>query len=584
MFLPTCREDMRERGWDTCDIVIVTPDAYVDHPSFAMALLSRFLEQHAYRVGILSQPHWREPGSFMALGRPRIAFAVSGGNCDSMVLNYTASGKPRKTDAYCTNGNPFFSTPGTGEKKYRIRPDRAVTVYCNQIRTACRDVPVIIGGIEASLRRIAHYDWWSDRVRRSVLFDAKADLLVWGMGEYTLLEAIRAFEQGIPPGEMAIRGTACIRSDLDGIGKPLILPSFDEVRKDRDAFAKAFCKFFSAFDRQIIAQKQDARYLVQFPRRELSTEELDAVYDLRFERRPHHRFGTVPAFDMIRDSITAHRGCYGNCSFCAIAAHQGPLITSRSERSILEEAAKITAVKGFAGTISDVGGPSANMYGSSCKIGGCEDPDCLGRGKPCRNLIAGTAAYCHVLDRIGSITGVKRVLVSSGLRFDPILLDDQILTLLVQRHLPGQMKVAPESGSETVLRLMNKPPVSVFEDFKKRFDRISGSENARRHLIPYIIVGHPGEGEREAEETIEFLERNHLAGRQFQIFTPSPLTRATAMYYLGYDPCTREPIPTERRKAVLEERKNHMVDKKKRMGVIQGVPGDRRSRKGRYPE
>lgn len=577
MFLPTCREDIIKRGWDACDVVIVTPDAYIDHPSFAMALLSRFLEQHHYRVGILSQPRWRDPENFMALGRPRIAFAVSGGNCDSMVLNYTASGKPRKTDAYCTDGNPFFSVPGTGEKKYRIRPDRAVPVYCNQIRTVCRDVPVIIGGIEASLRRIAHYDWWSDGVRRSILFDAKADLLIWGMGEYPLLEALRTFERNIPPEEMTIRGTACIRKSLDGIDEPLVLPSFEDVRNDKDAFAQAFCAFYRNFDRRIIAQQQDGRYLVQFPRREVTTKDLDAVYNLPFERGVHPRFGTVPAFEMIRDSITAHRGCYGNCSFCAIAAHQGPVITSRSEESLVREAAEIAGMKGFAGTITDVGGPSANMYGSFCSAGGCENPDCLGRGKPCKNLISGTAGLCRLLDRINNIPNVNRVLVSSGVRYDPVLLDDRELTRLVRRHLPGQMKVAPESGSDIVLRLMNKPPVSVFEGFKERFDRISGNERKKRYLVPYIIVGHPGEGERQADETREFLERNRLAGRQFQIFTPSPLTRATAMYYLGFDPCSREQVMTERRRPVLEERKRRMIGERKGKTVIRGGSADQRS-------
>lgn len=557
-FLPTTRAEMAALGWDACDVIIATPDAYVDHPSFAMALLGRFLERHGYRVGILTQPRWRDPQSFLELGTPEIAFVVSGGNVDSMVLNYTASGKPRKEDQYCEGGNPFFSRPGEG-RKYRIRPDRVVSVYASQIRSVCRDRPLIIGGIEASLRRIAHYDVWTDAVRRSVLFDARADLLVYGMGEYPLLEAVRCLGEGMSPEEMTVPSTAVAKKSLDGLDDPVVLPSFAEVKADKGAFAEAFCAFARNGDRRVLAQQQDSRFLVQFPRRTLSKGELDAVYDLPFARAPHHRFSDIPAFRMIRDSITAHRGCFGNCSFCAIAAHQGPEIVSRSEGSVLREAARVAAAPGFRGTITDIGGPSANMYAASCRIGGCDQPDCLRGGEACPNLVSGTDAYLRLLDQAARVKGVRRVFVTSGLRFDPALLDDALLEGVVERHISGQMKVAPESGSDRVLKLMHKPPVSVFDGFRRRFEACTRRRGKKTYLVPYIIVGHPGEGEEELEETRRFLDAQGLAGRQFQIFTPSPLTRATAMYYLGYDPCTGEEVDVEKRMRVLEERKQRLL-------------------------
>ncbi|NYT04857.1 MAG: YgiQ family radical SAM protein [Methanomicrobiales archaeon] len=572
MFLPASSEEMNDRGWDCCDVIIVTPDAYVDHPSFAMAVLGRFLESHGFRVGILSQPRWRDPESFLALGVPEVAFAVSGGNMDSMVLNYTANRRPRKTDLFSENGDPFFSVRGEG-KKYRIRPDRTVTVYCSQIRSVCRGVPVIIGGIEASLRRIAHYDVWSNAVRRSILFDAKADLLVYGPGEYALRDAVRGLQAGVAPPDLAIPGTACIQPSLDGLPDPLVLPSFAETASDRGAFARAFCSFFENNDARVLAQQQDSRYLVQYPRRHLSTPELDAVYDLPYLRRPHPRYrGEIPAFTMIRDSITAHRGCFGQCAFCAIAAHQGTRIVSRSPGSVLREAAALAADPSFSGTITDVGGPSANMYACGCRTGGCERPDCLGRGTPCPNLVPGSAAYADLLAAMRTIPGIKHVFVSSGVRFDPVLLDDALLRCLVRHHVPGQMKVAPESGCDAVLAVMNKPGTAVFEQFRERFFTACRDENLRRYLIPYIIVGHPGEGAAESEETRAFLRRHRLAGSQFQIFTPTPLTRATAIYYLGFDPCTGAPVTVEKRMNVLEDRKNTLLP---------GTGGIKDKRKGR---
>lgn len=557
-FLPTDHAGIRRRGWDECDVVFVTPDAYVDHPSFAVGLLTRFLEKQGYRVGVLAQPRWKEPAEFLRLGRPRLAFVVSGGNVDSMVLNYTAAKKPRREDPYCNEGNPYFSRPGEG-KKYRIRPDRVVTVYSSQIRAACSDVPVIIGGIEASLRRIAHYDYWSDSVRRSVLFDAKAQMLVYGMGEYPLAEALRLIEGGIPFAEMEIGNTMTIRPESGVPGGAVILPPYQEVKKERKTFARAFSLFYENCDRTVLAQQQDSRFAVQFPRRQITTDELDAVYDVPFMRRPHPGYTRIPAYNMIRDSVTSHRGCYGNCSFCSISAHQGSCIISRSEESILKEVREIARMPDFSGTITDIGGPSANMYASNCSIGGCECPDCLKSGRGCQNLVSGTDRYLALLQRATAVPGVKHVLVSSGLRFDPVLMEDRFLKEMLQRHIAGWLKIGLESGSDAVLALMNKPETAAFTRFKSRFDAIKKKEGIRKYINPYIIVGHPGEQKQEVEETLAFLLRHHLRGKQFQIFTPTPLTRSTAMYYLGYDPCTGTPVAVERDMRELEKRKARLI-------------------------
>jgi uncharacterized radical SAM protein YgiQ len=552
---------MTQRGWDECDCIIVTPDAYVDHPSFAMALLGRFLEHHGYRVGILTQPRWREPSSFLALGEPRLGFVVSGGNVDSMVLNYTPALKPRREDRYCEGANPFFSTPGEG-KKYRIRPDRAVSVYANQIRNACRGVPIIIGGIEASLRRIAHYDYWSNSVRRSVLFDAKADILIYGMGEYPLLRVLKSLEEGLPWECMEIENTAVARKEIGELENPILLPSYTEVKEDKTAFARAFCDFAKNRDTRVLAQLQDTRYLVQYPRKTLSQKELDAIYEVPFERRPHPRFRSVPAFEMIRDSVTSHRGCYGNCSFCAIGIHQGAEIVSRSADSIVREVQRIARDRSFRGTITDVGGPSANMFGSFCRAGGCDDPDCLGRGHACPNLVPGIREYLELLNTISLIPGVRHVFVGSGLRYDPVLMPSPFLRELLRRHISGQMKVAPESGCDRVLELMHKPDVRTFAEFKRKFDSVTSEEKIRNYLIPYMIVGHPGEGEKEFADTVNFMKDHGLKGSQFQIFTPSPLTLSTAMYYCGFDPCTGRSVTVEKRKEELEKRKKALINGK----------------------
>ncbi|WAI00815.1 YgiQ family radical SAM protein [Methanogenium organophilum] len=558
MFLPTTQKEMKQRKWDQCDVVIVTPDAYIDHPSFAMAVLGRMLESKGYRVGILSQPKWKDPQSFLALGIPKIAFAVSGGAMDSMVMNYTASKIPRKDDAYCENGEPYFSKKGDA-KKYRIRPDRTINVYTSQIRSVCREVPIIIGGIEASMRRITHYDWWSDSVRRSILFDSKADILVYGMGEYPMVDCIRELSEGNSPDTMEVLGTAVIRRASEVIPGAVVLPSFADVKENKEAFQKAFTLFYQNRDVEPLVQMHDTRSLVQFPRRLLTSEELDAIYALPFRREPHPRYRDIPAFRMIEHSVTSHRGCYGRCSFCSIAAHQGPEIVSRSKQSILQEVSKIASKKGFSGTITDIGGPSANMYASSCRIGGCREHDCLKDGAGCKNLIPGTRDYLELLSDAADIRRVNHVFISSGLRFDPAIMDDELIRRCIQSYTPGRIKIAPESGSTRVTHLMNKPSPNVFTEFLKRARTISSEEGNPLKITPYIIAGHPGEETAETEETIEFLTKNRLSGNQTQIFTPTPLTRSTAMYYLGYDPLTGEPTPVERNIKNLEERKFKIV-------------------------
>ncbi|MBT8507233.1 YgiQ family radical SAM protein [Methanomicrobiaceae archaeon CYW5] len=554
-FLPTSAKEMKRRGWDNCDIVIVTPDAYIDHPSFGMAVLGRFLESHGFRVGILSQPRWKDSDSFMEFGRPNLAFAVSGGAMDSMVINYTAVGIPRKDDPYCDGADPYFSKKGDA-KRYRIRPDRTVQVYCSQIRAACKGTPIIIGGIEASLRRIAHYDWWSDTVRRSILFDSKADLLIHGMGEYPLLEAVSALRNGAILADQQIPGTAVALRGTDDLSSPVELPSYEEARTNKESFARAYCDFEKLNRSRIIIQKQDTRYLVQFPASPLTTEELDAVYDLPYTRMPHPKYHDVPAYRMIRDSVTAHRGCYGNCAFCAITSHQGPDIVSRSKNSIEREIRSITKVPGFGGTITDIGGPSANMYGSQCIIGGCITHDCLKDGSGCKNLLPGIRDYQTLLDTAAECPGVRHVFIGSGLRFESPVLPEYFLRKILKENISGNMKVAPESGSDRVLRHMHKSPTSVFGEFHHLYERICREEKVSRRLVPYIIVGHPGENEEDIYRTRDFLNHYCLYGNQFQIFTPSPLTRSTAMYYLGYDPCTEEPVEVVRDRRELEKRKN----------------------------
>lgn len=563
MFLPTTLDEVQKRGWNELDFILITPDAYIDHPSFAMAILGRVLEARGFRVGILSQPRWQNPESFLALGVPRLAFGISGGNVDSMVLNFTPSGKRRMEDEYCEEGKGYF--PGTEPSvKNKIRPDRVITVYANQLKQACKTKPVIIGGLEASLRRIAHYDYWSNSVKRSVLFDAKADVLVYGMGEEPLTQILLALQAGKSIEDLQIPNTAVIQKSLEGLENPLVLPSFEAVKSDKKAFAQAFKLFYENEDRQILAQMQDSRYLVQYPKGEASPGELDWIYSLPYERAPHPSYQKpIPAFNMIRDSVTAHRGCYGKCAFCSLHLHQGAKIISRSRDSILNEVKTAAHAPGFKGTISDIGGPSANMYASQCRIGGCQKPDCLmkDQGKPCPELIPGLKSYAAVLSDASKIHGVKQVFIGSGLRFDPPLMNEEFLGQVLECHSSGQIKVAPESGSDGVLALMHKPAKKVFEGFRGLVNRVLSQKRLVKKIVPYIIIGHPGEKPEDIEETLRFLKAQNLSGNPFQIFTPTPLTLATAMYYLEENPLTGEKVPVEKNMKTLESRKARLTQR-----------------------
>lgn len=559
MFLPLNRRDMEKRGWDELDFILITPDAYVDHPSFAMALLSRFIESFGYRVGIIPQPRWQDPESFLQLGIPRIAFGISGGNADSLVLNYTPSLKRRKTDSYCDRGDPYF--PGSRPSvKSRIRPDRTVIVYSNQLKKACRSRPVIIGGIEASLRRFAHFDYWSGKIRRSILLDSRADILIYGMGEYPLLKVLRYLESGSEIQNMHIPQTAIIKSQISGIKGIAEIPSYFEVLGDKHKFAEAFSEIYNKSEIQPLAQKQDTRYLVSFPPMQITNKQLNSIYELPFERDPHPFYESIPAFDMIKDSITILRGCYGSCSFCSIAFHQGKRIISRSIESITGEIEKLSGKAYFQGDISDLGGPCPNMYHSRCSVSGCNDRSCLSEGKLCRNMKPGTEEMLKLLKKVKSLPRVKRVMISSGLRVEEEILPEGLLDHIINRLNAGQLKIAPESGSGRILKLMNKTPLESFERFLDSFYSLKAKSRSRIRLYPYFIAGHPGEDKDSLEETMDFISRHRLISNNCQQFTPTPMTLATAIYYLGFHPFTGEKIHVEKNQKRLEDWKKRIVN------------------------
>ncbi|MEJ5228581.1 MAG: YgiQ family radical SAM protein [Pseudothermotoga sp.] len=558
MFLPTTVEELQKLGWKELDIILVTGDAYVDHPSFGVALIGHFLVSKGYRVGIIAQPKWDSAEDITRLGRPRLFFGISGGNVDSMVANYTASMKKRKTDDYSPNGI-------AGR-----RPDRAVIVYSNLVRRFFPKVPIVLGGLEASLRRFAHYDWWSDTVRKSILLDAKADLLVYGMGEKTVLEIAHNLEQtGDIRSCQGIRGTLFWTSRKPENG--VEIPSFEEILREKHNYAKAaaLLQFWTdPFRDLLVYQKQDNRYVVQNPPQlPLEQRELDELYLLDFERKVHPyyaRMGAVPALEMIQFSITATRGCYGMCSFCALTHHQTTHVISRSADSILEEARMLAKHSDFRGTISDIGGPTANMYGSKCQQreshGQCKK-FCL-YPEICKNVSVDHKGYFELLEKVKTINGVKNVFVSSGIRHDLILQDkdaDIFIKKLIE-FTPGQLKLAPEHAHPKVLRLMRKPPIEIFLEFKRRFEGIAKSLNKRRYVIGYFIVAHPGESTQENNYLRKFIQQNlGYHPQQIQIFTPSPGTISTAMYYSGVDPITNEEVFVERSLKVRNKMKQNLL-------------------------
>ena len=542
-FLPLCREEAKMRGWETPDFVYVSGDAYVDHPSFGTAIITRVLAAAGYSVAILAQPDFHSAESFKEYGRPRLGFLVSAGNLDSMVANYTVSKKRRGYDYYSPGGKPG------------LRPDRAVIVYCNRIREAYGNVPIILGGLEASLRRFAHYDYWDNAVRNSILVDSGADLLTYGMGENIIIRVASLLDKGVPIGKIHdVRGTVYLTAPDDKLQYESVGGwSIDELKSDKKLYAEAFAVQYSENDSirgHAVVEKYRNRILVQNPPMPpLEREELDRVYELPYMRAYHpvyEKEGGIPAIKEVRFSITHNRGCFGGCSFCAIAFHQGRAVRSRSAESIVREAELLTRLPDFKGYIHDVGGPTANFRGPACdkqlRDGVCANRRCL-TPVPCKNLKADHSEYIGILDRISSLPGVKRVFIRSGIRFDYLLADkrnENFFRRLVENHVSGQLKVAPEHCSDRVLSLMGKPKISVYDLFRRRFEQIC-TETGRKQ---YLMSSHPGSTVEDAVELAVYLKKNGCAPDQVQDFYPTPSTASTVMYYTGIDPMTGKSVYT----------------------------------------
>lgn len=543
-FLPLCRADMDARGWDRPDFVYVTGDAYVDHPSFGVSIISRVLEDAGYRVAILAQPDFRSCDAFREYGKPRLGFLVTSGNIDSMVAHYTAAKKHRSFDYY---------TPGGVMGK---RPDRAVIVYTNRIREAYGDVPVILGGLEASLRRFAHYDYWDNKVRRSILVDSRADLLTYGMGENILLRVAELLDRGVPIRKIRdVRGTVYLCDPADPIHYD-VAATFDYnlLKTDKRAYAEAFGIQYrnqDAINGRAICERYDNKLLVQNPPMPpLEREELDHVYSLPYQRAYHPSYaaaGGVPGIEEVQFSLTHNRGCFGGCNFCALAFHQGRTVRSRSVESVVEEAKKITALPGFKGYIHDVGGPTANFRYPACdrqlEHGVCANRKCLAP-TPCKNLKVDHSEYMHLIEKIEALPKVKKVFIRSGIRFDYLMLDpdDAFFRKLVRDNVSGQLKVAPEHCSDNVLACMGKPCFAVYEAFREKFFRITKSLGKEQYLVPYLMSSHPGSTLADAIELALCLKRNRYAPEQVQDYYPTPGTASTVMFYTGINPLNMKPV------------------------------------------
>jgi uncharacterized radical SAM protein YgiQ len=549
-FLPLTLDEAGCLGIEQFDVILVSGDAYVDHPSFGSALIGRVLWDAGYTVGIIDQPNWRAYEDFRRLGQPRLFFGVTSGNVDSMVNNYTPNLKRRSRDVYSPGG-------------WLRRPDRAAIVYANKLHALFPGVPLVLGGIEASLRRFAHYDYWSDSVRQSILADAPADLLIFGMGELPLKEVASRLEKGESIPEIRdIPGTAVkeeVRKWKSGDHEDhVLIPSFQEVSGDRRKYAEAFAMHYQEQDPIIghaVAQAHPKTVIIQNPpARPLSTEELDCIYELPYQREAHPSYREpVPALEPVKFSITSHRGCFGSCSFCALTHHQGRIIQSRSQESILREAVRLTRMKGFKGIIQDVGGPTANMYGLSCarwKHGACRDKLCSAN---CPSLETDHRRQVELLSRLRAIPGVKRVFIGSGIRHDLVMQDSSgYLQELCRHHVSGHLKIAPEHVVDRVTSSMHKPPVAVLEAFWARFEETCRELGREQYLLPYLMSGHPGCTVEDAVALAEYIRDHHMYTEQVQDFTPTPLTVSTAMYYSGLDPFTMQPvhIPKGREKKI----------------------------------
>ncbi|MCE5189564.1 MAG: YgiQ family radical SAM protein [Eubacteriales bacterium] len=540
-FPPVTREELRARGLDQADFVLISGDAYIDHPSFGAAVITRVLEQKGYSVGLIAQPDWHSAEAFRALGKPRLAFLVTAGNLDSMVNHYSVSGARRDTDAYTENGL-------AGR-----RPDRATIVYANRCREAYAGIPLVIGGLEASLRRFAHYDYWDDRVRHSILYDACADILVYGMGERAIVQIAEALRAGKPVSQITKIPGTCVRvSDAEQANGAVLLPSYSEVAADRKKYCEAFVRQAREQDavrgKRLLQPHEKGFLLCNPPAAPLSTRELDEVYALPFTRKPHPSIsGRVPALDEVSFSITSARGCFGDCNFCSLTFHQGRVVTARSHESILNEARGFVQDPAFKGYVHDVGGPTANFRHPACekqlKNGVCADKECIGYSA-CRNLDTSEEDYVALLRKLRSLQGVKKVFVRSGVRYDYALLDrdDTFLRELIEHHVSGQLKVAPEHVSDRVLKYMNKPPHAVYERFVQKFDAINRNLGTKQYLVPYLISSHPGATLQDAIELAQYLKRINHKPEQVQDFYPTPGTASTCMYHSGLDPFTMQPV------------------------------------------
>lgn len=547
-FLPISKQDMLARGWEQCDFVYVIGDAYVDHPSFGHAIISRVLESAGYTVGIISQPDWKNPKSVDVFGRPRLGFLVSGGNMDSMVNHYSVSKHRRKNDAF---------TPGGVMGK---RPDYATVVYCNLIRQTYRDVPILIGGIEASLRRLAHYDYWSETLKRSILLDSQADLLMYGMGEKSILEIADALNSGLRIQDITyVDGTVFRTTDVDESLPSITLPSYDTLKANKHSYAESFRTQYAncdPFTTKRLIEPYGKEFVVQNPpQKPLTTEEMDRVYALPYCRTYHPSYkkaGGVPAIEEVKFSLVSNRGCFGACSFCALTFHQGRIIQTRSHDSILQEAEAMTKDKDFKGYIHDVGGPTANFRHPACDKqltkGACLHRQCL-HPTPCKNLRADHSDYIALLRKLRKLPGVKKVFVRSGIRFDYLLADkkDTFFKELVQHHISGQLKVAPEHVSDPVLARMGKPRNAVYNRFVEKYFALNKQFHMNQYLVPYLMSSHPGSTLKEAIELAEYIRDMGYNPEQVQDFYPTPSTLSSVMYYTGIDPRTmdRVYVPTD---------------------------------------
>lgn len=539
-FLPVSKADMKKRGWDHYDFLYVIGDAYVDHPSFGHAIISRVLESYGYRVAILPQPDWHSAEAFKSLGRPRLGVLVSAGNIDSMVNHYTVSKKKRHDDAYAP------------ENKAGHRPDRATIVYCNRIREAFGKIPILIGGVEASLRRFAHYDYWDDKVRRSILFDSRADILMYGMGERQIAEIADLLNDGIAVENITtIPGTCFISSSADGYKE---IPSYESCVESKREYAVSCREQYieqNPYLGKALAQKHGNRYLIQNPPQPpLDTYELDKVYALPYMRTYHpmyEKYGGIKAIEEVKFSLAANRGCYGSCNFCALAFHQGRVVTSRSDESLIAEAKLMIKDKDFKGYIHDVGGPTANFRELACEKqrtkGACMNKHCL-YPSPCKNMKIDHKKYLALLRKLRALPGVKKVFIRSGIRFDYLIADkdDTFFKELIKYHISGQLKVAPEHISDNVLKYMGKPKNDVFNEFSDKFYELNEKMGLKQYLVPYLMSSHPGSTVRDAVRLAEYLNIHHINPQQVQDFYPTPGTISTCMFYTGLDPFTMEKV------------------------------------------